>query len=230
MKKAAYVWIPTFLGLLILSCKHDPNFPIVDLTEQTGIDKACDPSIIYFEKDVLPLLLSSCAYAGCHDSKTAEDGVILDNYENTIRTGDVDPFNPGNSELYEVLFERGDDQMPPPPDAALTQEEKDLIRDWIGQGAKNFTCASCDTAVFTLTAAVQPMMDSYCMRCHNDSRSDGGVSLQGYAKIKATIDDGSLWGTLTNTGGFPLMPQGAPIPDCELDQVRKWIEKGAQND
>lgn len=229
MKKAAYVWIPTFLGLFIFACTHDPYFPVVDLTQQTGTDKPCDPQIIYFEKDVMPLLLSSCAYTGCHDAATAEDDVILDSYENTIRTGGVSPYNPGESELYEVLFESGDDLMPPPPDAVLSQAEKDLIRDWIGQGAENFVCESCDTAVFTLSAAVQPMMDSYCMRCHNDTRSDGGISLQGYAKIKSSVDDGSLWGTLTATGGFPIMPQGASIPDCELEQVRKWIENGAQN-
>ena len=230
MKQIAYVWMSTLLSFFFLSCKHDPYFPIVDLSEQTGIDKPCDPSIIYFEKDVMPLLLSSCAYTGCHDAKTAAEGVILDTYENTLRTGGVVPFKPGDSELYEYLFESGDDRMPPSPDSPLSQKEKDLIRDWIGQGAENFVCNSCDTAVFTFTRAIQPMLDSYCLRCHNDTRSDGGVSLSGYNKVKTSVDNGSFWGTLTATNGFPLMPQGAPITDCELEQVRKWIENGAQND
>lgn len=230
-----------FVTLFTISaCQHDPVFPIVDYSQQVTdnqvldsagnvVKVACDPEIIYFEKDVLPILISSCAYSGCHDTKTAEDGVILNNYSNTIRTGGVKPYEPGKSELYEVLFESGDDLMPPPPDSPLSQTEKDIIRDWIGQGAEEFYCDACDTAVFTYTLAVIPIMESYCNRCHNDTRSDGGVSLQGYDKMKVAADDGSLLGTITHSGGFPLMPQGAAIPDCEITQIEKWITDGVQN-
>lgn len=226
--------------LLTFGCQHDPVFPVIDYANQvlqnTIVDSTgniirieCDPEVIYFENDVLPLLISSCAYSGCHDTRTAEDGVILNNYENTMRTGGVKAYNPGKSELYEVLFENGDDRMPPPPDNPLSITEKDIIRDWIGQGAEDFYCDACDTAVFTYTLAVMPIMESYCNRCHNDTRSDGGVSLQGYDKMKVAADDGSLLGTITHSEGFPLMPQGAPIPDCEIIQIEKWITDGAQN-
>ncbi|MFT6867427.1 MAG: hypothetical protein ACJA08_002270 [Cyclobacteriaceae bacterium] len=239
--KLQQITLTIFVTIIIFSaCQHDPVFPIIDYAQQVQdnqiIDSAgnitkieCDPEIIYFEKDVLPILISSCAYTGCHDTKTAEEGVILNNYANTIRTGKVKPYNPGKSGLYESLFEGGDDRMPPPPDNALSQTEKDIIRDWIGQGAENFTCTSCDPTVFTYTLAVVPIMDNYCNRCHNNTRSDGGISLQGYDKIKIAADNGSLLGTITHTGGFPLMPQGAAIPDCEISQMEHWISEGAQN-
>lgn len=213
----------TFLA----ACQHHPVFPIIDYSERTGESVECQPDIVYFEKDVLPILLRSCAYAGCHDTKSREDGVILNNYENTMRTGGVKPYKPGESELYEVLFESGDDLMPPKREGRLSQADKDMIRDWIGQGAGNYFCKSCNSEHASFSVDISPTIDTYCLRCHNDSRQDGNVSLEGFSKIKATAVDGSLQGTITNTNGYPLMPEGGAMPDCEVAQIRKWIMEGA---
>jgi len=101
----------------------------------------CDPQVIYFNQDVLPILNSNCAFSGCHDAASAEDGVILESYEDVIATADVEPFNLDDSEIYEVLVDDDlDDRMPPPPTAALSSDQIQIIAQWILQGGENLEC------------------------------------------------------------------------------------------
>ncbi|MBK8981159.1 MAG: c-type cytochrome [Ignavibacteria bacterium] len=56
-----------------------------------GLDTSdCDPNIIYFKQDVLPLLQSNCAKSGCHNEESQKHGVILTSYENLIRTVEIE--------------------------------------------------------------------------------------------------------------------------------------------
>ncbi len=127
---------PIFLAALLAvfyQCRHKPE-------DQFTNGNPCHPDTVYFERDILPVLRSSCAKAGCHDA-TPEDGVILDTYANVMATGDVRPGNPGGSDLYEVLIEtRPDKRMPPPPQPPLSADQIEMIRKWILQGAKNLSC------------------------------------------------------------------------------------------
>ena len=52
-------------------------------TQPQDTTHPCDPDTVYFEMDVLPILLSSCGKSGCHDA-TAQDGVRLDSYAATM--------------------------------------------------------------------------------------------------------------------------------------------------
>lgn len=123
------------ISLLIIQCRHEPEKPPIS-------GNTCHPDTVYFKRDILPLLLSSCAYAGCHDAATAMDGVKLDNYENVMATADVKPGNPNSSDLYEVLVEDDEDKrMPRPPFPRLSNEQIAMVRKWIQQGAKNNDCS-----------------------------------------------------------------------------------------
>ena len=101
--------------------------------------------MISFQHEVLPIMISACAYSGCHDVISAEEDIILDSYEQVVRI--VVPGKPDNSELYEyIVTPDGDDIMPPPPANPLTRKQIDVIREWILQGAENTTCGtSCDS-------------------------------------------------------------------------------------
>ncbi len=222
------------LMLLFLSCKHEP-FEIVtpdpipgDTTGETGI--TCNPDTVYFQNEVLPLLISGCGMSGCHDAASAQDGVILTSYQAIITTGEIVAGNPGRSELYEKITEAdAEDRMPPPPMAALTTDQILLIRKWIEQGAKNNYCdAACDTNNFAFSTAIQPLINKNCVGCHNATLASGGIRLDSYTAVKAQADNGYLLGTISHQNGFASMPQGgAKFSDCQITQVRKWIAAGS---
>jgi len=141
------------MGLYLGGCVHEPELiPVNPIDTNTNpIDtnsNPCDPSIIYFNNQILPLLQSGCAIAGCHDPITKEDGVVLNSFENVIKTGDIKAFNPGGSKLYKKITTSDlKDRMPPPPMNSLTADQKKLIYDWIFQGAKSEVCDQPKKAV-----------------------------------------------------------------------------------
>lgn len=70
----------------LASCRHDPFFdnPIPGGVDTSSVDtttsdtsttgmSGCDPDSVYFNRDVLPLIISSCATSGCHDEITHEE-------------------------------------------------------------------------------------------------------------------------------------------------------------
>jgi hypothetical protein len=214
---------------LVASCKHE-----IPLTEEqvpvTGGTQTCSSDTIYFQNKVLPLLNSSCAMAGCHDAITHKEGVNLTTYAKIISTGGVKPGNPAGSNLYKVLNKTGSERMPPPPAAAFTQAQKDIIYKWILQGAKNNACNDCDTSVFTYGAAISPLMNTFCKGCHNPASLGGGIDLSTYAAVKVVATNGKLMGSISHASGFIAMPQGsAKLSDCRISQVQKWISAGAPN-
>lgn len=222
--------IGLILFLLILaSCKHEIPVQVIE-SPVTGGEQTCSADTVYFQNKVLPLINSSCAMSGCHDAITHKDGVNLTTYGNIMATGGVRPGNPANSKLYKVLNETGGDRMPPPPAAAFTQAQKDVIYKWIQQGAKNNACNDCDTSVFTYSGAVAPLMNTYCKGCHNPSSPGGGIDVSTYAGVRSIALNGKLIGSIKHQVGFIAMPQGSTkLSDCKTEQVQKWVTAGSPN-
>lgn len=197
-----------------------------------GSGMNCDSTKIYFQQQVLPVLLSNCAMSGCHDNASHQDGVILTSYENVITTAEVRPGRPDNSELYEVLIETDpDDRMPRPPRSPLTNAQIATIRKWIEQGALNLSCQnSCDTTNFSFAAIIKPIITNNCQGCHSGAAASGGIDLTTYNSIKVKVTDGRLWGAISHYTGYSPMPKNAAkLSDCDLTKIRKWIEAGSPN-
>lgn len=224
-----------FLFVLIFySCKHEPEaLPVPSEPSDTlaaGIP--CNPDTAYFVNDVLPILISGCAMSGCHDAASASDGVVLTSYASVMNTADIRPGNPGDSDLYERITDDDlDDRMPPPPMAALSPEQIQTIRLWIAQGAKNNYCDNgCDTTAFTFNAGILPLINNNCKGCHSGAQPSGNIRLEDYATIRQAAINGSLYGAVSHQPGFSPMPQNAAkLPDCNISQIRKWIENGTPN-
>ena len=182
--------------------------------------------------DVLPIFKSSCAKAGCHDAATHQDGYIFDSYTNIIKK-DIKPGNAAGSKVYKVLIDADEnDRMPRAPYPRLLPAQIQLIKDWIDQGAKNTTgCSSnaCDTTVFTYTA-VKKVIDANCINCHSGTNPSGGLNYSTHAGLKAVADNGRLFGAVNHTAGYTPMPMGNPkLSDCQITQIKKWIQAGAPN-
>lgn len=227
------------LGLVLPGCKHEPlEAPTDPGGTGTGGGNPnnptpipCDPDTIYFSQTILPLLVSNCAMPGCHSAGSAEDGVILDSYENIINTADVRPFDLDGSDLYEVITEDDPDKFMPPPGEGdpLTPEQVSLIAQWIEQGAQNLTCeADCDTSNVTYSMKIEPILTSKCLGCHSGTSPEAGINLGGYANASGEALFGDMLDAVQHTGDVTPMPyQSMQLPQCEIDLIRIWIENGA---
>lgn len=218
------------------ACKHSPltgEIPTDPNNPGTGPgQQPCSPDTVYFQTQVLPLLMANCARAGCHDATTRADGVVMTDYQQIVSSAEVKASKPADSKLYKVITEtRPDKRMPPPPASPLSADQITLIRKWIEQGAKNNTCdanaGTCDTTTVTYTAFVQPLMDSYCKGCHSGTAPQGGISLASYAEAKAVAQTGRLYGSIAHLPGYSPMPKGsAALPACSVSKIKRWINLG----
>lgn len=216
------------MALLFMNCKHEAVIPESIMDPEVSL--SCDSDTVYFVNDIQPLLNSTCATTGCHDRQTAEHGVILDSYQNIIQTGDVKPFRPDDSEIYEVLFEDGDDLMPPSPQSPLSSSQKEMIKTWILQGAKNNECKEdCDTQNVSFNNDISSIIANNCASCHSGTDPNGGILLTNYSEISSLAASGYLMNVLLATNGAAQMPPSGALDNCSIDKITKWIDNGTPN-
>ena len=228
MKKVFLIGISVYA---LISCKHEPILTPVDEEQVQNIEDDCDEDVVYFEEQILPIL-QGCATTDCHDATTAEDGVILDSYDNIIETGDIEPGDPENSDIYEMITEDDpDDRMPPEPADPLSDETIQLIYDWITQGAQDNSCPDliCDTVDVTFSGDIQPLVQTFCAACHSGIAPYGGIVIEDYDNISTVASDPNFIGLID--GDFALvMPENTDgLNDCQVRMFEIWIEDGMPN-
>lgn len=219
--------VPFFLQ----QCKHEPILRKIVLPGDTTNNQNPTDTTICFERDILPLFVSNCAKTGCHNDITAEENMSLTSYNGIRNAKDngIVPFNSSKSKLMKEIVNGNMNGNGSSPYGNLTAAQIALIKRWINEGAKNGTnCPSkCDTTKFTYTNAITPLFTKYCNACHNGTGSSSKVDLSNWAAIKVYVDNGKLWADVNGTGN--LMPKSGKLSDCELKQIKKWIDAGAQN-
>lgn len=237
--------------LMLPACEHEPVLPVdpdpmdttgnpidtmgMDTMDMDTIGDPCDPDVVYFEKDILPILRSNCAKSGCHDAITHEKDIILDSYQNVMASDVVRAFDLNSSDLYEVITETDPDKrMPRPPNERLTAEQITVIAKWILQGAKELTCdvnaGVCDTTNVTYSGFVAPLLSNTCVGCHSGPAPSGGISLNTHAGVQAVAQNGRLLGAITWAAGYQQMPRGSSkLAPCTIDKIKAWIHDGAPN-
>lgn len=242
--------ILTFLAVILLSfflpsCKHEPiddgGTDPIDTTDidTTDIDTStnnvgvpCSPDTVYFQNQVLPLLVSHCGKPGCHSPEDKQDGVILTSYQHLMTTvDDVDEQDWSKNELMEVLLLNDpDERMPPAPNLKLTFDEVNLIGKWIAQGAKNNSCnenfSGCNTTDVKYSVDIRPVLQAKCVGCHSGSLAFGSVLLDSHAGAKTVATNGKLVSAVTRTSNW--MPKnGAKLDACTTDKIKAWVAAGA---
>lgn len=191
------------------SCKHDSMPPI--------IDESKIPSSICFQDEILPMVQSNCAKSGCHTA--GDEDPDLSNYNsimNLVKTGD-----PLNSRLYKYAI---GSEMPPAPNTPLNLQQVTLLYGWIKQGALNNTCG-CDTNIYTFSGAVKPIIQNYCIGCHNTGSPNN--ELVTYQNIKDKAD--KILKNITGAGDMMPPAPAAPLSGCKITQISKWINAGKLN-
>lgn len=98
---------------------------------------------VEYNRVIRPILAENCF--ACHgpDSASRKAGLRLDSFEDAIATTKegkhaIVPGKPGESELIRRIQTTDEDDLMPPPKTKkhLTQQQKDLLRNWIAAGAK----------------------------------------------------------------------------------------------
>lgn len=182
-----------------------------------------------FTRDILPVLVSRCASAGCHDAVTHAEGYIFTSYSTSMIA--VVPGNPGESKLYEVITKTsGENMMPPAGSAQLTLAEKDSIRKWISYGALNEECGEvCDTInTVTFSGTIWPVIRTSCLGCHSGVSPSGNTDLGSYATISVPASNGLLIQSLRGAG-VPRMPPAGVFSVCRIRQFEIWVSNGFPN-
>jgi hypothetical protein len=223
------------LMLLLESCVHEPLVGPVDGTNKSEpvVDEQCAPDIVYFENEILPLLVSNCTKSGCHDAATAENGIVLNSYASVMSSDLIESGNPEKSVLYKVITEDdADGAMPPFPSYPLESDQVQKIGTWITQGAKNNKCNSmaCDRTNVTYSASIHPLITAKCKGCHSGDPPSGNLDLTQHQALQTIALDGRLTGAVTHAPGFSPMPQGgSKLSDCEIEMIGIWVTQGARN-
>jgi cytochrome c553 len=95
---------------------------------------------------------------------------------------------------------------------------------------QNTGTGGCDTVDMKYTANVLPIISGNCYSCHGNGVINGGIELDSYNKLLIQVNNGNLIGVITHSAGYPAMPQGkAKLSDCDINKIRGWIARGAQN-
>lgn len=179
---------------------------------------------VCFQRDILPILLSSCGTTGCHNQTSAKEGYVTVSYA-SVMANMVKPGAPNSSKLYTEI---ANNKMPPSPYTKLTKAAKDSIFNWIKNGALNSVCTSnCDTiTAVTYSNQISAVISRNCASCHSGPTAQMGILLDTYANVKTYLDNGRL---LSSVKGISIqMPPGYKITSCELRQLELWKANGAK--
>lgn len=218
------------LLLIVQACKHRP---LIDTPTPPG-DGACDPDSVYFELQILPILVSRCAMAGCHAQINSADGVNLTSYSRVMQTADIKP-GKLDGDFWEAITEtKADKRMPPPPLLPLSAAEIALIRTWLLQGAQNLQCdpniGGCQTDNMSFAQDIQPILQTACTGCHGGANPQGGIQLSNFSGVSQVLSQNRLLGAIKKQPGYTAMPPAGPgLPDCQISKIEAWINQGAKN-
>lgn len=87
----------------------------------------------------------------------------------------------------------------------------------------------CDTNNVSYEKTVLKIVKEQCYSCHSAAIATSGVNLEGYSNLQTKVRTGQLLNVITGAPGFVRMPLGGQLGDCEIRQIRTWINQGAKN-
>ena len=202
-----------------------------DTTSATDTTQDVVDTSVCFQRDILPMLQSSCAISGCHNAASAHKGYVYTTYA-TIMAKGIIPYNINSSATYTYC---ASGSRPKSPIPRFDSTKMSLLKRWIQKGAPDDTdcIVNCDTTKFTFAAAIVPILSANCYSCHATSSAPsvgGNIILDTYTGVLAEAQNGKLLGDLQHAQGFNYMPLGgSQLSECKITQVSKWIAAGAQN-
>ena len=91
-------------------------------------------------------------------------------------------------------------------------------------------CSKSLNSIISFKQEVYPIIQSNCLGCHDANNHSGGIVLENYKQISDSGKSGELYNSIfIQVSGFPQMPKGGKLKDCEIALIQAWINKGALN-
>lgn len=90
----------------------------------------------------------------------------------------------------------------------------------------------CDTTSTPLSTVVKPILQGNCYSCHSASAAGGsgaGINLEDYASLEGWANNGRLVQSIEHTGCCPMPKGGSKLPPCDIEKIKAWVGRGAQN-
>ena len=93
-----------------------------------------------------------------------------------------------------------------------------------------YPTVECDTTNISYTETILPIISNNCYACHDQASNFGGITLEGYDRLKTYVDNGGLLGVIKHESGFSPMPKNqAKLIDCDIEKIETWINDGAKD-
>jgi len=222
---------------------------------------------IDFDRHVLPILEERCN--SCHHAPFDRSGRLVnpkaslrfDSFAEVMK-GNLDgpvivPNDLDKSRLYRVLnLPEDDDLFMPPKGGPMDQEQKDIIKRWIEEGAKpskNSVTATkggipAPDEPVSFSNHILPLFEKRCVSCHGEPYVKNGRTIKPKAGLQLDtfemVIKGNLDGTIV-TPGDPTVstlyqvvilpdddpelmpPKGDPLTEDERNMIKRWILEGA---
>ena len=234
MRKAFICSVLAFIILTFSFCRHKPDTSgIIPPPPPPRPPVNCSADTVYFQNDVLPMFISTCAKSDCHDGLSYHLGKLiipLLDYSTINIPGNIITGNPDSSKIYKRITSTDTAvRMPRIPDPPLTTEQINLIYKWILQGALNNICEStnCDSINITYTNPIKSIVQSHCLGCHSGPVPANGMSMENYSALVDIANSGRLMGAIRHDSGYFAMPKlGGQLSVCHIAQFQQWINLG----
>ena len=226
MRKIVIYFVVSISIFLVFSCNKDKTpMPVTPPSVVT-----CDSNVVYFEKQILPILASNCAKSGCHDAATKEEGLDYSTYQSAKES---------SSKLVEVISTSNANKlMPPTGNTPLTQAQIALITKWVNQGAKNEVCNldttntntnTCKTTNMSFANDISAILTSNCNGCHSGSSPSAGLDFSNYGGVNTVAASGKLYNAILQNGSAVAMPPTGKLSDCDISKIKSWVDAGHAN-
>ena len=88
----------------------------------------------------------------------------------------------------------------------------------------------CIITNVSFSEVVVPILEENCYGCHSGNNPSSGIPLDSYEAIKQQVANQKLYGSIARLPDYIPMPLNKdPLPECEINQIKAWIDEGALN-
>jgi hypothetical protein len=91
-----------------------------------------------------------------------------------------------------------------------------------------YTRSECDLLNVTWSVDIEPLVNQFCVGCHQGSSPAAGLLLDRYEVVKSSVLQGGFSIRINKPITDPLkMPPNATLDSCAIDKLNMWIANGA---